>query len=88
MVVRGGRLVLTIDKRSDKWGKSGEIDGFGQWQWSEAAIRQMVEEAGFVDVSVADMPGRMGLPFVRGARRAAVPVMDLAETPELVSAAR
>ncbi len=82
-----GRLVITIDKQSAKWGKSGEIDAFGQWQWSEDDARRMVEEAGFADVSVADMPTRMGLQFVRGMKRVATPAADVARTPELVGAA-
>jgi SAM-dependent methyltransferase len=71
-----GRLVLTIDKQSDKWGRSGEVDAMGQWQWSEEDVRRMLEEAGFADVSVADMPTRLGLQFVRGAKRAAPPVAE------------
>jgi SAM-dependent methyltransferase len=82
----GGRLVLTIDKQVDKWGRSGEIDAFGQWQWGVDDARRMTEEAGFSDVSVADMPTRMGLQFVRGAKPAAPSVEDLAEAPALVGA--
>ena len=47
----------------------------------------MMEEAGFADVSVGDLPTKLGLQFVRGAKRAAIPAADLAETPELVGAA-
>jgi SAM-dependent methyltransferase len=82
-----GRLVLTIDKQADKWGRSGEVDAFGQWQWSVDDCRRMVEEAGFAGVSVADMPTRLGLQFVRGARRAAPPVVAITEAPALVGAA-
>jgi SAM-dependent methyltransferase len=71
-----GRLVLTIDKQSDKWGRSGEVDAMGQWQWSVDDARRMMEDAGFADVSVADMPTRLGLQFVRGAKRAAPPVAE------------
>jgi hypothetical protein len=46
----------------------------------------MTEEAGFADVSVADMPTRLGLQFVRGAKRAAPPVADVAEAPALIGA--
>jgi len=83
----GGRVVLTIDEQMDKWGRAGEIDAFGQWQWSPDDARRMMEEAGFADVSVARMPTRMGLQFVRGAKPAAPAVADLAETPALVGAA-
>jgi SAM-dependent methyltransferase len=82
-----GRLVLTIDKQSDKWGRSGEVDAMGQWQWSMDDCRRMLEEAGFADVSVADMPTRLGLQFVRGAKRAAPSVAEAVETPVLAAEA-
>ena len=75
-----GRLVLTIDKQVDKWGRSGKIDAFGQWQWSADDARRLMEEAGFADVSVADMPTRMGLQFVRGTKRAAPAVAEAVTT--------
>lgn len=84
-----GRLILTIDKQADKWGRSGEIDAMGQWQWNEADARRMVEEAGFADVSVADMPTKLGLQFVRGAKRSAPAIAEVAATvdePALVGA--
>lgn len=83
----GGRLVLTIDKliRIGHVGdRSGEIDGFGQWQWSVDDARRMVEEAGFANVSVADMPTKLGLQFIHGAKRAAIPVAEVLEARELV----
>jgi ubiquinone/menaquinone biosynthesis C-methylase UbiE len=83
-----GRLVLTIDKQSDSSGRSGELDGFGQWQWSMDLARRMVAEAGFADVSVADMPTRLGLQSVRGVKRASPPIAADVETPVLVGAAR
>ena len=79
--------MLTIDKQADKWGKSGEIDAFGQWQWSMDDMRRMMEGAGFADVSVADMPTKPGLQFVRGAKRAARPVVEAAEGQPVVEAA-
>jgi SAM-dependent methyltransferase len=82
-----GRLVLTIDKQSDKWGRSGAVDAMGQWQWSVDDARRMMEEAGFTDVSVADMPTRLGLQFVRGAKRASPPVAAVAGAAALESAA-
>ncbi len=82
-----GRLVLTIDKQSDTWGRSGSIDAMGQWQWSVDDARRMLEEAGFADVSVADMPTRLGLQFVRGTKPAAPPLVEAAGTPALVGAA-
>jgi SAM-dependent methyltransferase len=81
-----GRLVLTIDKQVEKWGRSGEIDGFGQWQWSVDDARRMMGAAGFADVSVADMPTRLGLQFARGAKRAAPAVTETAEASVAVAA--
>lgn len=75
-----GRLVLTIDKQDDKWGRSGEVDTMGQWQWSVDDCRRMMEEAGFADVSVADMPTRLGLQFVRARAQTGVLATRAAET--------
>jgi SAM-dependent methyltransferase len=86
----GGRLVLTIDKliRIGHAGdRSGEVDGFGQWQWSTDEMRRLMEEAGFADVSMADMPTKLGLQFVRAAKRAAPAVANVPEVRELVGAA-
>jgi ubiquinone/menaquinone biosynthesis C-methylase UbiE len=82
-----GRLVLTIDKQADRWGRSGAVDAFGQWQWSPDDARRMLEEAGFADVSVADMPTKLGLQFVRGAKRAAPAAAEVADGPVLAAAA-
>ena len=81
-----GRLVLTIDKQVEKWGRSGEIDAMGHWQWSVDDARRMMEEAGFADVSLTDMPTRLGLQFVRGVKRAAPPVTEAVEAPVAVAA--
>jgi SAM-dependent methyltransferase len=81
-----GRLVLTIDKQVDKWGRSGKVDAFGQWQWNVDDMRRMMEEAGFADVSVADMPTRLGLQFVRAAKRASPAAAEFAEAPALAGA--
>ena len=82
-----GRLVVTIDKQTDKWGRSGEVDSFGQWQWSVDDAQRMMEAAGFADVSVADMPTKLGLQVVRATKRAAAPAA-VAEALELAGAAR
>jgi ubiquinone/menaquinone biosynthesis C-methylase UbiE len=82
----GGRLVITIDKQVDRWGRSGQVDPMGQWQWNTNDCRRLLEEAGFTDVSIADMPTRMGLQFARGTRLAS-PV-EVAEAPEPAAAPR
>ena len=83
----GGRVVLTTDEITAKWGRSGEIDAFGQWQWSADDARRMMEEAGFADVSVTRAPTRIPLQLARGVKRASPPVAEVAETPALVEAA-
>ncbi len=48
----------------------------------------MMEVAGFTDVSIADMPTRLGLQFVRGAKgTAAAAVAEAVEPPVLMTGA-
>jgi SAM-dependent methyltransferase len=82
-----GRVVLTTDEITAKWGRTGEIDAFGQWQWSADDARRMMEDAGFADVSVTHAPTRLGLQLVRGVTRASPSVAEVAETPALVEEA-
>jgi SAM-dependent methyltransferase len=77
----GGRLVLTIDKQADTWGESGTVDAFGQWQWNERDCRILVEEAGFADISVAAMPTRLGLKFVRAVKPVAAADSQVTDSP-------
>lgn len=87
VLLHDGRLVLTIDMQTDKWGRSGEVDAFGQWQWGVDDARRMMEEAGFADVSVTRAPTRVPFHLVRGVKRASPPVAEVAETPVLPGAA-
>ena len=73
--------MLTIDKQGDRWGRSGEVDAFGQWQWSVDRCRRMLEEAGFGDVAVADLPTRLGIQVVRGVAPTS-PAAAVVEAPE------
>ena len=82
-----GRLVLTIDKQSDKGAGRARSTPWASGSGAWTTARRMMEEAGFTDVSVADMPTRLGLQFVRGAKRAAPPVADVAETATRVAEA-
>jgi SAM-dependent methyltransferase len=90
-----GRLAITIDHQEDRWGRSGEIDAMGQWQWSVEDARRMVEAAGFRDVTVTDLPTRLGIQVIRATKRetwlqVSMPnaVTTVAEAPVLVGAAR
>jgi SAM-dependent methyltransferase len=67
----GGRVVLTLDEAVRNPDKSGTIDVFGQWQWSADDARRMMEEAGFADVSVTQLPAsNYKLQLVRGTKPA------------------
>lgn len=50
-----GRLALRVDTPVPA-ATSGEVDTFGQRQWSAAAIARLVQDAGFVDASVRRLP--------------------------------
>jgi ubiquinone/menaquinone biosynthesis C-methylase UbiE len=56
----GGRAVVTVsDAAKSPMGssdRSGTLDAWGMWYWSEADARRMAEEAGFVDVTVSVLP--------------------------------
>lgn len=51
----GGRVALLVDTEVPD-AKSGAIDAYGQRQWSADDAKQMMEKAGFVDVSVTQLP--------------------------------
>jgi len=53
----GGRAFLTVDHRAhQRQDESGKVDAWGQWWWSDADARRLMEDAGFVDVSVTVLP--------------------------------
>lgn len=64
----GGRAVLTFDKRIKDQDKSGKVDAWGQWQWSEADARRLMQGAGFVDVAVSVLPVATKEQLVRGTK--------------------
>lgn len=50
-----GRIAVLVDTEVPA-AESGRVDGFGQRQWSSAEISRMVQDAGFVEVSVRQLP--------------------------------
>ena len=56
----GGRAVVAVsDAAKTPVGstpRSGTLDAWGMWYWSDADARRMAEEAGFVDVTVSLLP--------------------------------
>lgn len=65
----GGRVVHMTDPPVTDPDKSGKIDVFGIWQWSADDSRRMMEQTGFADVSVAQLPAKyLKLQLVRGVR--------------------
>jgi SAM-dependent methyltransferase len=82
-----GRAVLTFDEDIEDPARSGKIDAFGQWQWSAEDARRMMEEAGFVNVSVGRTPTRVPLQLLKGVKPAASSTADAPEAPALVAEA-
>jgi ubiquinone/menaquinone biosynthesis C-methylase UbiE len=67
----GGRVVHMTDPPITDPAKSGKVDAFGIWQWSAADSREMMEQAGFADVSVTHLPAKyLKLQLVRGVKPA------------------
>lgn len=64
----GGRIVVTLSDSEPAPGeaamRSGTTDAWGQWQWSDAEAQQLMQEAGFTDVTVSVLRG--GFQLVRG----------------------
>jgi ubiquinone/menaquinone biosynthesis C-methylase UbiE len=56
----GGRAVVTMSDAAKSpvgsTSRSGTLDAWGMWYWSDADARRMAEEAGFVDVTVSELP--------------------------------
>jgi hypothetical protein len=82
-----GRAVLTFDEDIKDPARSGTIDAYGQWQWSADAARRMMEEAGFIDVSVGRTPTRVPLQLLKGVKPGASPIADATEAPALAAQA-
>jgi SAM-dependent methyltransferase len=65
----GGRAVITVGWKSDDAKESSGHDALGLWTWHESDVRQMMEDAGFADVSVTYGPwGGEEARLVRGVR--------------------
>ena len=58
----GGRVVVSIEYNAED-GKdyTKYIDDYGMWLWTEKEVRQMMKDAGFVDVNIKYSKG-MGMP--------------------------
>lgn len=70
----GGRAVVGLGTRvkPKAQGKSGKVDAWGQWQWSDADARRLMETAGFVDVVASFLPVGPKEQLVRGTKPAGV----------------
>ncbi len=53
----GGRLAVTLGEAgyAPEGSTEAVVDGFGQWQWSDAAAESIVADAGFSDVEISVM---------------------------------
>jgi len=68
----GGRAVLTLDQRIRDQDESGKVDAWGQWQWSDAGARRLMEGAGFVDVALSVLSVVTKEQLVRGTKPAGI----------------
>lgn len=67
----GGRVVHMTDPPITDPDKSGKVDAFGIRQWSADDSRRIMEQAGFADVSVTQLPAKyLRLQLVRGVKPA------------------
>ena len=66
----GGRAVVGLGQRIQDQDESGKVDAWGQWQWSDADARRLIEGAGFVDVAVSVLPAGPKEQLVRGTKPA------------------
>lgn len=67
----GGRIVHLTDTPITDPDTSGTVDAFGIWRWSADHSRRMMAQAGFVDVSVKQLPARyLKQQLVRGLKPA------------------
>jgi SAM-dependent methyltransferase len=86
----GGRAVVTVsDAAKSPVGstpRSGTLDAWGMWYWSDADARRMAEEAGFVDVAVSLLPVFSKPLLVRGAKPAPSALEEALETAPPVEA--
>ena len=66
----GGRLAILVDTPAPA-PTSGTVDAFGQRQWSSVEIARLVQQAGFSEVTVRQLPTRYyRLQLVRAVRSA------------------
>ena len=66
----GGRAVVGFGQRIQDQDESGKVDAWGQWQWSDADARRLMEGAGFVDISVSVLHAGPKEQLVRGTKPA------------------
>ena len=86
----GGRAAINVcdvaRSRFESTPKSGTMDAWGMWYWSDADARRMAEEAGLVDVTVSELPVFSKPLTVRGAKPAPSALEEAPETAPPVEA--
>lgn len=68
----GGRAVVGLGQRIKNQNESGKVDPWGQWQWSDADARRLIQGAGFVDIVVSVLDAGPREQLVRGTKPAAI----------------
>lgn len=69
----GGRIAVTLGEAEQvpAGSTAAAINAWGEWQWSDAAARLAMEDAGFDDVTVSVMPVFSKALLARGVKSAA-----------------
>ena len=77
----GGRVAVTMGEAEQipAGSTAAVVNAWGEWQWSDVAAQQAMEEAGFVDVAVSVLPVFSKALLVRGTKPAAATVEADAE---------
>lgn len=75
----GGRLAVTMGEAgyAPEGSTDAVVDGFGQWQWSDAAAQSAMEEAGFTGVEISVLPVFSKALLAQGTK----PASPIVETP-------
>ena len=73
----GGRLAITMGEAEEAPEESteGVMDAWGQWQWSDAAARSAMLEAGFTGVQISVLPVFSKALLARGTKPAS-PIVE------------
>jgi ubiquinone/menaquinone biosynthesis C-methylase UbiE len=84
----GGRVAVTMGEAAEApaGATEGVVDTWGQWQWTDAAAKRLLEGVGFDDVSVSVMPVFSKALLARGVKPATAAVEGTPQAASTVAA--